>query len=722
MLLPNLKKCLDESHTGVQFADMLPVFLRALPPAVEFENHIWDLIAWMRRRGNRKSANVFFNKYQNGELAQLVKIYILFKRETKRVDRGVAELAAKSMLALDKTLGMDRSALSLNNEDFANAQLWLEQKFVIGTAFRASTALQEFGSWLSNFLNLRITYRTTLKSPSYHGRKANQDGRNAKLVPTDVLRDLMSAYAREDLILKDRFFLSALCIDMACGFRINELTTLPADCLVEEEGQVGIRYFPEKSGKLGVRWIPSSMVPTVRKSLEFITEITEPGRELARVAAVSSDGYRWRDIMADQEAACYFVAKVAHEWTARPEHILFNKAGAWFDKENRYVDVIGALGRNRGNKSLAARELGFNRNTFYRLLEAQESVCAGRLPLAAKTGGERSSWDTDSRVFSMNRLIKLVGVQLKEDKRVWLRDIVEDAQKHQISGKVYPAPASHPELESKFRFTGYPPLIVDKDQNPVLEANDVLFILPLYALSEQRGTKSAEISYVDDHTFARWLSGEKRSRGTKNSEDSCFSRLDITDPRSGEIATFDWHDLRHWLNTMYQKGGLSDDMIALIFGRKASSNYVYDQTDMDTRVSRLQDSIRKGQMFGHLATTYAHLAEHSRDEAEQYLAARTIMINPMPHGLCTNNWSATPCPHHLGCFSGNHEKSDGVCEHLEVEPEDSRSIEEVKRINQGAKVAVEVIPPNSPQYAHFIRVEKNTHDLLNQLNKTREDH
>lgn len=711
---------MSESESGIQFAEMLPLFLAELPVGVDFDSDIWDLLAWVRRKGNRKSGNVFFEQYQNSELKLLVKSFILFKRETKKIDRGLAELSTRSLLSLDHILGPARSALKLTNEDFTEAQSWIEQNHLKGSPARMSSSLQDFGSWLSDFISLRITYKSSLKSHSYHGRKANQSDRDKKLIPTDILRDLMAAVSREDLILKDRFFLSALALNISCGFRIGELTTLPIDCLVEEEGQTGVRCFPEKSGKLGVRWIPASIVPMVTRAIEFITEMTEPGRALVRAASSGDESFRWRDILINKEASRYFIALMAHNWTSKPEHNLFNKLGAWYEKKKIYVDVLGELDRNNGNRSAVSRSLGIDRNTLYRMQLQQLAVNAGKLPPSKKTKTERISWDTDTRVISMDRLIKSIGIHLKENKRDWLRDILEDAQSCQLAGRSYPKPEPRPDLELEYRLTSYSPLIVDKDGKPILEAKDALFVLRKYSLSNARGTKLYEISYVDDNQFAHWLNGMKRSHGTRNDEDSCFNRLGILDPRTNEVATFDWHDIRHWLNTMYQSGGLSEDQIALIFGRKASSNHIYDQTDMDTRVSRLRDSVRNGQVFGHMATTYNQLAEYSRDDAERYLAARTIMVNPMPHGLCSNNWSATPCPHHLGCFAGNHLESEGVCEHLEVEPADSEAIKEIERINREAAIATVVIPTESPQYAHFLRVEKNTYNLLNVLTKTQE--
>ncbi|MDO9232715.1 MAG: hypothetical protein Q8N02_10660 [Methylotenera sp.] len=715
MQYPNLNNWFVEAESGIQLTEMLPVFQSNLPESIVFDNDTWDLIVWLRRRGNRKTANVFFDKYQNNELKLLVKIYILYKRETRKVDYGYAQGVTTALIAIDHVLGPARTVLKLNNEDFLEAQHWLEKKFSKGSPSRMSMTIQEFGGWLSDFLGLRVTYKSSLNSFYYHGRKSKQNDRDQKLLSTEVIRDMLAAISRDDLILKDKFFLSALSVNIACGFRINEMTTLPVDCIVEEEGQVGLRFHPEKDGELGIRWIPNSMVPTVRKAIATIYEITEPGRVLVRASSSSEVTYKWREISSNKDAFQYFVAKLLHDWTSKSEHNMFNKTGAWFEIRKEYVDVIGALTRNNGIKKATATDLGIDRHVLYKLEKAQIAALSDKLSLSVREGKEKAMWTKDSRVISIEKVIKLVEMKLKEEKRSWIRDIVFDAQKCQLSGKVYPAPELMPDLESKYRLTGYPPLIVSKDDVPILEAKDALFVLTKYALSDANSTKSSEICYVDDKRFARWLAGEKRSIGTGNVEDSCLSRLGVIDAKTGEIAAFTWHDMRHWLNTMYQLGGLSEDMIALIFGRKVSSNHIYDQTDMNTRIDRLRDSVRHGKVLGHLTETYNMLAEYSRDDAEQYLKANTLMGNPMPHGICTNNWSAIACPHHLSCFVGNHDKSDDDCEHLVVDPHNMQSVLEIKRIYNEASIAIDVIPLQSPQHVHFLRVQKNTRKLLQKL-------
>lgn len=715
MLKTELHSWLRENEDAVELAALLPIYKSNLPKNVNFDDDRWDLISWVIRKGNRKTAYVSFEGYQNSELKFLVKTYILHKRETKKTANSLADNFIRVILELDKILGPARSALMLNNEDFKQAGDFIESDREFTSKVRTVAYLVSFGEWLSDYLNLRITYKSSLISIYMHGRKAAPSNLEDILVPIEVIKDLISAANNSDITDKDKFYIYAFVINVTCGFRVNELATLPADCLVEEESQIGIRFFPEKSGKLSVRWINSSMVQTVKKALDYITQITEPARQIIKSADKNKNIYLWRDILRNQSATKYFVEKLAYEWTSNPHNNLFNKSGAWYEAKKIYLDVLSELEASNGSVLQLSRRLNIERNAIYTLIDNQKSINAGKLPKTKKGKKIRTSWDTDSRVFSLRVISKKIGVMptLHLD---LLNEYVKEVQKYQLSGKVYPKPALNIDYETQYELKGYRPLIVDKDNNPILEAKDALFVLQKYSLSQIRYTIETEVTYVNDNSFSRWLSGEKRSLGTKSAEDSCFNRLGIMNPKTGEVASFTWHDIRRWLNTVYQNGGLTDDQIALIFGRKVSSNHVYDLTDIKTRTARLRESVRKGEVLGHLTSTYNNIAEYSREEAEQYLAAKTIMVNPMPHGLCSNNWSAMPCPHHLSCFTGGEEQKNQVCEHLEIDPKNNDVVNEIKRINNEAQIAINVIPVESPQHKHFQRVEQNTSKLLNELN------
>jgi len=132
----------------------------------------------------------------------------------------------------------------------------------------------------------------------------------------------------------------------------------------------------------------------------------------------------------------------------------------------------------------------------------------------------------------------------------------------------------------------------------------------------------------------------------------------------------------------------------------------------------MKQAIRDKIAVGTTTDTYTALADFSRDDAEDYLAAVVRMVNPMPHGVCMLDWSATPCPHNLSCFSCETEVP-GPCEHLNVDPRNREHVQEMERIAKEADYMVDAIEAQgieeSPQIDHFKRVRTNVNVLLNRI-------
>jgi hypothetical protein len=230
---------------------------------------------------------------------------------------------------------------------------------------------------------------------------------------------------------------------------------------------------------------------------------------------------------------------------------------------------------------------------------------------------------------------------------------------------------------------------------------------------------------VTPREFSSWLSGVPRANGTGKPEASVFERLQILDEDTGEIARFTAHDVRHWLNSMYQSGGLTDDQITLIFNRtSAKQTATYDQTPLSDRAMRLKGAIRGKLAVGRVVDSYHRLlADFSRDDAERYLEGAVRTVSPMPHGACTLNWSTVPCPHHLSCFSCE-SKEPGPCNFLLVEKDAPADIAEVRRLAKEAKLLSITLldqgADDSPMLQHAQRVARNTEVLLTKLSPDRD--
>lgn len=714
-----LKVWLSEQEAVPQLEEMITDLLGALPKETDFDSDVWNILPWLTTIGRKRVCNIYFDDIVHSDLKILCKLWVLHNRLTKRTSSlASANFRIRSCVALSHSLGA-RDFKKLKTDDFYTAEEWFKTKF--DSAYRTASVLQQASKWIGTRFRIRLDYKCRIHNPIVHGRYGTEKGRQDKLVPNEVLRDMLAARHRSNLSDKDRFYLWVLAILISTGLRIGELTTLRADCILKLDGKLHLLLYPKKGGRPVPRPIHSAMAEVVEDAINQLLEFTSEAREVAKGLREHAGKLDWPRIIEDHDAFRYFTAQWAHEWTSQPNNQMINPNGAWYKTRNCFINVIGEI-QKAGSKSQAARNLGIQRPVLDGLLAAQNAAQRGEL--APMRNGKdkrknRTSYDTDQRMLSILKLEKYCDLVLKSPKRLVIQDIITDAQASQLRGEVYPAPPFNGQLEESFK-RQIVPLLRDTNGNAVLYPDEALLVIQKYALSHQRSTKIGNFSSISDRDISSWLTGESRSRGTGNHEDSVFVRLGIVDPNTGEVAHFTSHDVRHWLNTLYQNGGLTEDQIALIFNRKyKKQNATYDQTSNQVRVERLKAAIRSQTALGQVAETYSTLlADYTRDEADEYLEGMLRIANPMPHGVCTLHWASTPCPHHLSCFSCEDEKP---CENLVLDAEHEGTVVELKRLQRESDLTVGALlesgVEDSPTLDHFKRIKRNVTAALENMNK-----
>jgi hypothetical protein len=694
--------------------EMMPRYISMLPKGASFEDPTWNAASWSKRQTSVKTLN--FARIGNVELIQLTKTRALEMRLHKHVSYNAIENIITATCAL-ATVMQSRSAKTLTTGDFRSAEKLLAKNYGPGTAARYSSELERIASWMRGVLGLPIEHKRTLKSHNPHGRKSMAKNREDKLIPTEIISEFLSHRNRNDISTRDSFYLNALALQVACGMRAGEMATLPVDCLIDDEGALLVRNFTSKGGRSAPRPVPPQLAPMVREAVKALTVATEAGRREAKRIG-DSQPLDWDAILKDEEARDYFLRIEAHKWTINPNHLIINPSGVWNQNKKKFYDVIGILERADGNLSQASRVSGIDRNTFNRMLDEQRASKEGRL---SERSLKRTTWDGDQRIFTIMTLVSICGTTnvMRDRAKENAFLIVQETQKAQLSGITMPMPSQQSTMENKFRQTRPVALKTTKGK-PILLAEDALFVIEKNSLSETKTTKEEGIHLITPSDLSGWLTGEKRSYGTGNFEDAAASRLGIIDPRTGEHASFTWHDIRHWLNTTYENGGLSQDQISMMFNRRSTAgNSPYSHTSNEVRADQLRDSIREKKTEGHITRAAAALADVDRTKAEAYLKATTRTHNPMPHGVCTLNWAAEPCPHHLSCFSchSDPKTQDPVpCEHLVVDLNDPSQKQEIERLRASSEETVQQMDNmdlhESPQFQHHSRVVKATAHIL----------
>lgn len=702
---------------GADLLASMPRFVAGLPSGVSFEDDVWNL-APLHRSSKVRTFSVDFGKIGNPDIRLLSKIRVAELITQRRITPTAAALACSAFTLLSQVL-QARSAMTLTSDDFQRASDIAHQTSR-KTAARLLSDLARHCVWLNLHLGLHIVYAVPRRSAPDYGRRGSEQGRCEKLIPNEILSEILSYRIGTETSERDRFYISALAIAIATGLRISELMTLPVDCLTRDERVLLIRHFPAKNGREFARPVVPELRDVVEDAVSFIRKHTEEGRALAR-SQQQMRPIDWSRVFAseDSEIVSYFVRRWAKSFIEATENRLIDPRMAWYSRASRWLPIEDAYERHQGNASAIARELGISRITVPTLLAQTAASRRGEFYFGPKTAKNLKSFDTDKRIVSVMTFENKIALSAKSVDLV--PKIIEEAAWCQIKQRSFDAPERDEKMEDIFRLD----TSVLRDPGTgriILNAPEALFITFKNQFSPTLRVNTDRFTILGANHLNHWLGGYTRDHKTGKDTDSVLSRFQIRDPRTGNIAKITVHNIRHWLNTAYEDGGLTQDQIAILFNRRSvAANAGYLHTSITVRAERLRQSVRDGLILGHAASAHARLAQESPEEAEIYLATATKFYNPMPHGICLLNWAAEVCPHSLSCLNctNNRRAEPQPCEFLVIDREDPQQVTEIERANRNATAITAIMAEDgmttSPQFAHFENVRKTTEQILEEI-------
>jgi hypothetical protein len=700
---------MDVSLTGAlpNARDELAYLTAYLPKDVAFEDAVWDLHSWGTVGVRRTKFQLDLGRIAHREVAAFVRQVLLHRRKVGKIQARYGHSHLLAGIAWGNHLAA-RRMLDTRGDDFAI----LAERMNL----RQRQSLEMFRDYLESWYGHVLPPLPKESKRVGHGVHGTDEGRAQKLIPDQVLADLLSLRNSSDLTKLDRVMVNAIAINVACGFRINELLHLPQDCLVEDEGCLYIRNHTSKKGREAPRLVPKPLESMVRTAIADLQAATDKGRAIA--AGHAAGGVDWDAVLAHPKARPYFVRKWVAEWVANPEHALINPDAAWSNAKSMWIDAIAAI-KIHGGSTKAAAALGIEWNTFNSLVKQQESSRAGRLYLPK---GERTlkQWKRDPRIVSPTGFARAIGHThgkvngFAQD----VIDTIEEGGLAQIELAAFPPPPVDEEMESRFA-KRRPVRLFHENGQPKLHVDEMLFVFELYELSDFKSSQGDRYRFFEPSDVIHWLAGQKSG---EHPQPSVFERHRIIDARTEEPASFRSHDIRHWLNTTYQKGGLSQSQVSVLFNRlDTKGNSPYNHTSNLERRERLKEQIRAGFVGGTLSQAYARLSDINREEAEAHLDAYTRQVNIMPHGLCTKDLASEPCPHHLSCFSCDDAQTPEEakpCPFLSVDFLDPQTVPAVQQVQANARTMVERLEDigaeDGPQGIHFRKILHSTTALLAQ--------
>ncbi|MDC7694280.1 hypothetical protein PQU94_08305 [Asticcacaulis sp. DXS10W] len=199
--------------------------------------------------------------------------------------------------------------------------------------------------------------------------------------------------------------------------------------------------------------------------------------------------------------------------------------------------------------------------------------------------------------------------------------------------------------------------------------HDFLFLFPTRSVVEDR---DGGILDVGKYAFVGLGSELDLNIHLGLNKPNIFSRYGHPDAVNYKINP---HDFRHLQNNELFRGGVSDALITLRFGRRsASQSHVYDHRTLAEELDYMEvpggvddtvfpgarrafHLVSQGKVHGPIVTEFRRIQNDFGDQAAaEYIANEAGGLHVTPYGLCLSSLTVDPCPKQLECFNG--------CRHL----------------------------------------------------------
>lgn len=667
-----------------------------LPSSVVFVEDKWNVGSWMTRADRKVTFTLDFSKISHLELRHVIKLQILHMRSTDRIAPITCYSIVVAAVVLSNAIG-DIRLRDLTSSAFVG----------LPSSKRTVQGLKAIVRHLRTSHGLPIFYTAPKRLPATYGSHGTEAGRSSKLISDSILMQVIALNQRSDLLPIDKLMVLAVAINVSCGWRISELLALKVGCLFSDEGALYLSGYPRKGGTAVTKMILPSLAPMVASAYQDILDLTERGRKIAREWASASEP-NWIEVVKDRGATLYYAQKLLHKWTKDPAHRILNPDGAWHRKRG-WIDILGSRSNFRSDRE-HREALGLCPAMYYNLKKQQEMAQSGIAWRRSARPGVKE-WRGDTRVCDAISLFKQMGYATGQDYHSpEIKDLIQTALTFQLRGEVMPEPQVNADLELKYLRTR-PVHSRDPDGAATLFVDEALFVVDRKLFSPF-SLVSDGFQVITPAHMSHWLSGSRN-------RPSVFHRYGIIDSKTGSIAAFKSHDIRHWLETQFHRGGLSDSQIDAISGRKNGGvTSVYNQMSNGDKRSFVKEGIHKGIVEGVLVDICSS-SSYTKEEADHILESRLRHINVLPFGLCLQDLAMQPCPHHLSCFSATCGNTSGPCEHLIVDTTDADQRAGLQEEKRRATAMIDLLREDeelcsSPQLAHFETVVASVNGFLSE--------
>lgn len=170
-----------------------------------------------------------------------------------------------------------------------------------------------------------------------------------------------------------------------------------------------------------------------------------------------------------------------------------------------------------------------------------------------------------------------------------------------------------------------------------------LFLVRTNAMSGRSAGINGTVEQLRAHSMHAFIVGAPNTRNV-------FERFGFFQPDGSPVRVRS-HQFRHWLNTLAQEGGMSQELIARWSSRKdMHQNAVYDHVSGIQLAEKVRALAEAGELIGPIARVRDSLPPVDR---QSFMKTQVATCHVTEIGLCGHDWSLVPCEIHgqcAGCF------------------------------------------------------------------------
>lgn len=244
------------------------------------------------------------------------------------------------------------------------------------------------------------------------------------------------------------------------------------------------------------------------------------------------------------------------------------------------------------------------------------------------------------RLYSMKEIAGLLGLADSGSAVQWLKSKKRSVSVTAVRGRAWQVSGRH--ILRALTAERYDKPVLVRDDGTTQTLGSSLFVIFQNEAHTRRATMNFIPVPITWGQISTFLSG-------KPGIPSIFERFNCRS-EDGEPFRIKTHDFRKIVNTVAQRGGLSQIEIARWMGRRRiADNAAYDYRTAAEMAGELRKLVEKNEVYGVIADQVKMLPESERTV---FLDSRLAMVHTTPHGQCASNVAENPCATAVSCLGG----------------------------------------------------------------------